>query len=256
MSKSSTFRRLRQAWAGSAVAAGLLLAFALANSARAADISLCPSSGVVGGIGETSGDVSGPLDGTCGDDSAVMVSITQSTQYGKVAFTAGTPGFPTGVPLSGLVSLSSNVLFSGPSNAQPFYMLAFTDSSKSLGQSSATDQILLIEFQPATLSGTTMAANPGSTLFNLYDNTTNTYLLGGQQDTNTLNAWLADDPALDDDVLQGIWIGVGLTGGNAGPESFTLNSFDASDDIPEPASLTILSVALVGLGVGRHTRAG
>ena len=134
-------------------------------------------------------------------------------------------------------------------------MLTFTDSSDSLGQASASDQILMIQFQPATLTdaGTTLAASKYSTLFNLFDNTTNTYLGGGQHVTKTLADWLTALPVLDHEQLQEVRIGLGLTGGETGAESLTVNSLDLST--PEPASLTLLGAGVIALGFSRRRRA-
>jgi len=265
MSKSPAFRFLGQVLLGSA-AAVMPCAFGLASPARAgvSEVTLCPSAAVPGpgGFGGSSGNVAGPLDATCGANSAVALSIPASTDYGKLQFSASTPGYPVNLTLGGLLGLTANVSYSTAGTDSPFYLLAFTDSSDSLGQHAAGDQILMIEFQPATLSGAgndTLAANPNSTLFNLYDNTTGNYLQpsgpSGQQDAKTIDAWLAEFAVLDDESLQGIWIGMGLTGApGTGQETLTVNSLTL-DSVPEPASLMLLGVALAGLGFSRRRRA-
>jgi hypothetical protein len=229
-----------------ALCAGIAAA-ALTIAASANAATLCPNQATVGGFGNTSSNVTGPLDGTCGLNSAVKIDIADSTKYGKLQFQSNMPNFPAGVTLGNVVSASANVAFSG--NNQPYFLLPFIDSSNSLGQASATDQILFIEFQPATLVGNTLAFDRTTTLFNLYDNDTGTYLQGGQAVTNTLDGWLALHPGLAGDLLQGIWVAEGLTAGNSGPESLTVNSLDvtaAAAETPLPAALPLFAS---GLGV-------
>ena len=195
-------------------ALAILVGFGLAAPATAA--TLCPNQASQGGFGDTFTPVSGPLDGTCGTNSAVKIDIPASTDYGKLLFNSGMPGFPPGLTLGGLSggSASANVVFTSQGTDQPFFLLPFVDSSNSLGQGAATDQILLIEFQTNALSGNTLGLDPSATLFNLYDNTTSTYLQGpdGQHNTKTLDGWLSAFAVLSADQLQGIWIGEGLTG--------------------------------------------
>jgi hypothetical protein len=153
-------------------------------------------------------------------------------------------GFPTGLTLDALSggAASANVVFTGL-GGQPYFLLPFVDSSDSLGQANASDQILLIEFQPNALSGDTLGLDPNTTLFNLYDNTTGVYLQGpdGQHNTKTLDAWLAEFAVLDGDQLQGIWVAEGLTGGNVGADSLTVNSLSIT---PVPAGLPLLASGL------------
>lgn len=245
---------------GGSLATALLLCGGMAGSARAASVTLCPSSATTGGFGYAEGspsDVPGPLDSTCGTDSAVQLSITSSANYGKLIFGSSTPGYPAGLTLSSLLGLSADVLFTNNGGTdQPYYLLSFVDSSDSLAQPSNTDQILLIEFQSSTLSGDTLGLDPGSTLFNLYDNTgAGEYLEGGQQDTNTLDGWLTTYPDLADESLQGIYIGEGLTGGGTNADSLTVNSLTVTyQPVPEPASIAVLGSALIGLGVASRRK--
>jgi len=258
MGKSRVSGLIRQVLPGSAAVAALVCAFGLVSPAHAGSVTLCPSQAGAAGNNATFTNVVGPLDGTCGANSAVQISLGHSTDYGRLAFDSSTPGYPTSLTLGGLLGASANVSFTSGGTDQPFFMLAFTDSSDSLGQGSATDQILMIEFQPATVSGVTMALDPNATLFNLFDNTTGVYLQTGQQDTKTVDGWLADFASLGGESLQQIRTGLGLAGGDTGPESLTVNSLTVTTaDVaaPEPASLTLLGVALAGLGYSRRRRA-
>jgi hypothetical protein len=212
----------------------------------AATVTLCPNQATVGGFGETSMDVAGPLDGTCGANSAVQIGIADNQSEGKLIFGSTMPGYPNGLTLDGLLGLSANVSFTSGGSDQPYYILPFVDSTDGLGQSHATDQIIMIEFQSPALSGSTLPGGPNSTLFNLYDNTTDTYLQGGQPDTNTIDGWLSLFPFLDQDSLQGIWVVEGLAGSITGADSLTVNSLTV-DYVPEPASLSLFAVALIGL---------
>jgi hypothetical protein len=233
-----------------ACAGALALTGGLATSSAADAATLCPNQATPGGFGGTATNVSGPLDGTCGANSAVRLDIPASTDYGKLAFSSGMSGFPTGLTLGGISGASANVAFTSQGSDQPYFLLPFVDSSDSLGQGTATDQILLIELQPTTLSGNTLGLDPNATLFNLYDNTTSTYLQGpnGQQNTKTLDAWLTEFVALSAEQLQGIWIGEGLTGSNTGADSLTVNSLTLSST-PLPAALPLFATGLGAMGL-------
>jgi hypothetical protein len=210
-----------------------------------ADAVLCPNAATPGGFGGTATNVSGPLDGTCGPNSAVQLSIPAETDYGKLMFNSSMSGYPAGLTFGNLSSISANVAFSGQPGDQPYYLLAFTDASNSLGQASATDQILMIEFQSSTLSGNTLAVDPSATLFNLYDNNTGIYLQGGQQNKDTISGWLTSHSSLANESLQGIWLGIGLAGGGTSPETLTVNSLSVAA-VPEPETYAML---LAGLGL-------
>jgi len=136
--------------------------FATLSTANAS--TLCPSQATPGGFGNTITSVSGPLDGTCGANSAVKIDIADSTSYGKPQFRSSMPGFPAGLTLGGLGAASANVAFTTQGSDQPYFLLPFIDGSNSLRQASATDQILLIEFQPTTLAGNTLGLDPAATM--------------------------------------------------------------------------------------------
>lgn len=124
------------------VAATVGLTGGLATSSTANAGTLCPSQATPGGFGNTITSVSGPLDGTCGANSAVKIDIAASTSYGKLQFQSSMPGFPAGLTLGGLGDASAKVAFTTQGSDQPYFLLPFIDGSNSLGQASATDQIL------------------------------------------------------------------------------------------------------------------
>jgi hypothetical protein len=189
---------------------------------------------------------------TNGDGSVTLTTGQDGTatpnDYARLAWISPTTGYPANLTLGNLAGVSASVTLTAGTDA-PFYLLGFTDPSDSFLGTTGGDQILLIEFQPSTISGGSMVADPNATLFNLYDNTLGVYLLSGQADVNTLAAWIALDPSLSDDALQQIRIGIGLSGGDTPAESLTVYSADVSQITPEPSSLWLLGTGLLGLAV-------
>jgi hypothetical protein len=187
------------------------------------------------------------------------MDVTTETDYARLMWDSSVTNYPAGLTLGNLVGLSASVpAFSGQPGDQPYYMLAFTDLSDSLGQTANTDQILMLEFQTTTLSGTTMAFDPNATQVNLYDNTSGFYLEGGQPDTETLAGWLATFPLLGAESLQQVRLGIGLAGGGTDPESITVNSLAITtpSSVPEPRGTSLLLVtALLGVGLVVRRRA-
>ena len=190
---------------------------------------MCPNQAGQGGDGTgTFTNVAGPLDGTpCGaTNTAVTMTIPNQTDYARLAWTPGDTGYPAGLTLGNLGGITASVALTAGTD-QPYFMLIFTDPSDSLGQTASTDQILMLEFQPTTLSGAgddTLALNPTTTQFNLYDNTTGHLSQGGQHDTNSLDGWIALDSGLTDEDIQQIRLAIGLAGGPGPAESLTVNS--------------------------------
>jgi hypothetical protein len=250
----SCYRTTAPTAAGAVMGLTALMLCSITGTAQAGQVTLCPSAGQPGGINETVSSVSGPLDATCGPNSAVKFDLQHSTDYARLAFSAGPSGYPSGLTLGGLLGASANVAFTSGGSDNPYFMLVFTDGSGSLGQASNTDQILLLEFQPSTLSGNALTLDPNSTQFNLYDNSTDTYLGGGQHVTDSLAGWLTSFPVLSGESLDQIRVAIGLTGGDNGPESLTVNSLQVSSNVPEPATLTLFGAALAGLAVSRRRR--
>jgi hypothetical protein len=82
-------------------------------------------------------------------------------------------------------------------------------------------------------------------LFNLLDNTTNTYLEGGQADAQTLDYWLTTFSGLDSESIQQIRLAIGLAGGNCltCSESLTIDSLDIEETAATPEPETISMVA-------------
>src|SRR5436305_2055416 len=99
---------------------------AIATPASANVFVLCPNGADVYTEG-TSSNVAGPLDGTCGPNSAINVTIPTETAYARLRFDSSVSGYPAGLTLGNLSGVDAEVAFSGQPGDQPFLMLAFTD---------------------------------------------------------------------------------------------------------------------------------
>jgi hypothetical protein len=206
---------------------------------------LCPNAANQGGFGsDTFTPTAGSQDATCGANSAIIMSITTNTDYARLEWTG------TGLTLGTLGLTTANVTLVAPAGDQPYYMMTFQDPGNFLG-APAGHQILMLEFQASTVSGSSMVLDPNATLFNTYDNTAGVYLQGGQSDARTLDSWLASFPALSSDSITGFRIGEGLAGGCGGscPVSLTIDSVNLGSTVPEPATFGLAGFALLGLGV-------
>lgn len=248
--KSSEFRFLKQA--SSTAALALLGLVGIASPARADTATLCPSGANQGGFGNTFTAVAGPLDGTCGANSAINMFIPVQTNYARLMWDSSVANYPVGMTLGSLSGLEADVIFAGQPGDQPFYMLSFVDLTNGLGQAAAANQILMIQFQPTTVSGNDMDFDPNASLVNLFDNVAGFYLAGGQQDKRTVSAWLGLFPFLSATSLDQVRIGIGLSGGGTGSESLTVNSLQVTtlSSVPEPSSLLLLLTAVGAAGFG------
>lgn len=240
--------------------AAALAVLALAGTGRAKADILCPNQALQGGFGGTYTSFNGTNDATCGAGSGVTLSLTNDTNYAKLMWnTVGSPSgdstqaLPNGITLGNLLGAQAQVTFNADdSSVSPYFVLAFTDLSGSLGQDNAADQILMIEFADLGLSGagqSTMTLD-GNTVFNFYDNTTGEYLLGGQQDKASLTTWLSTNAALSNNAINGIWIAEGLAGGCNGPCSATLSVDSAQVSYaatPEPGTIALFFGGFAGV---------
>jgi hypothetical protein len=246
---------------GSVMVLCLCAVLAFARPAAAASVTLCPSdaSSQAGAGAFTFANVPGPLEATCGANSAVQMDIVTEVDYARLAWLSGDSNYPSPLTFGNLAGLSADVEFTpGQPGDQPFYMLAFDDLSGSLGQAAPANQLLFIEFQPVNLVGNTMTVDPNTTLFNLFDNVNGNYLQGGQADARTLASWMTAFPFISGESIDQLRIGIGLSGGGTSPVSLTINSLDVATidatAVPEPATLLLFGTGLVAVARRRRSK--
>jgi len=217
---------------------------------------ICPSSASYIYSDGTATNVAGPLDGTCGADSAVQLTIPNDSVDGASIYFSNAQ---TGLTLGNVASIGASVAFSSDvASDEPYYVFDFHDTSGVFGET-AGDKILFLENQSPNVSGSSMSLSPTATLFDVYDDTTGLYLNGGQSNVKTLDQLLAADPGLSSDPTY-IGIAIGDDGGCAGPcsESLTVNSFTVNETAatPEPSSFLLLGTGLASLAGMARRRLG
>jgi hypothetical protein len=213
---------------------------------------LCANTAAPGGSGNVITPVV-PTAGSCGAVSAYNLYIPADTDYAKLTWTNLPPSLTLGT-LLGMDASIGNLLVDQPSNDQPFLMIEFTPTVN-LGQIPG-DAVLLIEFTsggPNYVSGNNMLMSASSTTFNLFDNgAPQTYIQGGQADTNSLNGWLGAFSGLASTPVTDVRVGMGLAGGPCGgpcSENVTVNYLDIdTPSVPEggqPWAYLALAVMLI-----------
>ena len=158
--------------------------FSLALFAMAAGLAIMPAAladnlVVAQGAG-SNGSGTGNYNITTNGNGTVTLTTGQNgtatkNDYARLAWYSSTAtGYPAGLTLGNLGGITASVALTAGTDP-PFYLLAFTDAGDPFLNTTTGDQILLIEFQPTALSGpggNTLAFDPATTEFNLYDNTT------------------------------------------------------------------------------------
>jgi hypothetical protein len=213
----------------SSLLAALALTFIVGTVPAKADTVLCPAAANQNGFGGVYTNVTG--NGSCSPNTAVQLYIPTDTDYARLEWTG------TGLTLGSIGVTNATVTFTAvAAGDQPYYMMTFQDSGDVLG-APVGDQMLMLEFQTSTVSGNSMLLDPSATLFNIYDNTTSTYFLGGQSNAHPLDYWLALYPALTSYAITGFRIGEGLAGGSCGScsETLVIDSVDVAAP-PKPVA--------------------
>ena len=226
----------------------------LRNSSRG-HATLCASGAGVGTSGSsataTTGVAAPSLDtAACADGTAVNLYVGVDTDSSIVKWHASS--FP-GLTMGNVSSLSTNVLWSADvAGDQPFYVIAFYATDNGLGAGTDGQLIELLEDQSGNLSGGNMAMNANSTLFDVYDYSTDSYLpIADQQHPATLDGLLALDSGISSDAVYALDIEIGVDGGCANPsacsESLTVNAMNVNPPAatPEPEPLVMVGSGLL-----------
>ena len=194
---------------------------------------------------------------------ALTIGLDQNTGSGLVKWHTSAPGYPTGLTLGELQGLNAPVI-TDPAGYQPYYDIAFKASDGDAAALGATsgDTITLLEFQPSTVSGGDLGMSANSTLFNVYDYNTQTYLLGGQSDAHPLSYWTSSTySSLGTDAIYALDIGIGsATYGSCSDcsVSMTVNYLEINPPVSTPeggsGSLYLLLAGAVCFGAMVLTR--